>query len=192
MKIFPSLREQNPKSFSLHLYLGVAAEGLVGKCLCVLTGPPIRSFLIQLRGCPLIQSGTDVLGDGNLAVRTHLPLSSPPPSSLIRISILSTGLVRVGRGHHHHLSHQCPRDVKPTCGAWIAGGPWAGWSTGSTAEVTTGACLSSLQLLLSLIPPPLPAQLSACGLLTHPELARPFFSFTCSSDWGQGLTWELI
>lgn len=103
-----------------------------------------------------------------------LPSHHPCPASshLILLSIFSAG--SVGRVFHCHLPHQCPRDARPICGVWIAGGPWAGWSTGSTAEVTVGASFSCPAAATSLLPHSLmPCLLSElcsslpCGLFTQ-------------------------
>lgn len=82
----------------------------------------------------------------------------PSPAPPISSSFPFSPPVPVGRMFHRHLPHQCPRDARPICGAWIAGGPWAGWSTSSTAEVTVGlasppARPQLLPLSLSLSPP---------------------------------------
>lgn len=126
---------------------------------------------------------------------------SPAPSHLIRISILSAG--SVGRVFHCHLPHQCPRDARPICGVWIAGGRWAGWSTGSTAEVTgfsRPAAATSLPLAHSLTcllshhcPSP------PCGLLTQmrrPDFLSPSVAGACRGGGRRGLPgnrahWEL-
>lgn len=71
-----------------------------------------------------------------------LPLLPPSPAPSISSSSPFSPPVPADRVFHRHLPRQCPRDARLTCGAWIAGGPWAGWSTGSTAEVTAGAGFS--------------------------------------------------
>lgn len=103
-----------------------------------------------------------------------LPASLSPPHPISSSSPFSPP-VPVGRVFHRHLPHQCPRDARPICGAWIAGGPWAGWSTGSTAEVTTELAFltHSFRLSLSLTP-----VLSGSALWPpHPDLLARLFSF---------------
>lgn len=113
-----------------------------------------------------------------------LPASLSPPHPISSSSPFSPP-VPVGRVFHRHLPHQCPRDARPICGAWIAGGPWAGWSTGSTAEVTTELASSHPQL------PPLSLTNTCsrglpCGLLT--QIYKPDFSFLLQlggQGWGE-------
>lgn len=112
----------------------------------------------------------------------------PSPAPPISSSFPFSPPVPVGRMFHRHLPHQCPRDARPICGAWIAGGPWAGWSTSSTAEVTVGlasppARPQLLPLSLSLSVLHLLAIALLCPVASQPRFTGQTSLTFCS--WGE-------